>query len=84
MYVGLLVSFLSVFGVQAMGCLLFKLCFFQDAFEATKLSVLSGRYRVPAKHSFSPEILQLISMPRTSSILTPQCLTQLTIHRGTA
>eukprot|EP00051_Salpingoeca_urceolata_P007180 m.95315 g.95315 ORF g.95315 m.95315 type:complete len:450 (-) comp15149_c0_seq1:588-1937(-) len=46
--------------IWALGCLLFKLCFFTDAFEESTLSVLSGRYRIPATHKFSNGLVKFL------------------------
>ena len=45
---------------QALGCMLFKITFFKDAFEPSKLSILSARPPYPKTHAFSAELLQLI------------------------
>ena len=44
----------------ALGCLLYKLLFFEDAFGDSPLSILSGKYRVPEEHSFTPAIMDLL------------------------
>ncbi|EGD73923.1 NAK protein kinase [Salpingoeca rosetta] len=47
--------------VWALGCLLYKLMFFADAFEDSTLSVLNGRYKIPDDHSFSQELMDLLA-----------------------
>eukprot|EP00047_Mylnosiga_fluctuans_P015191 m.44084 g.44084 ORF g.44084 m.44084 type:complete len:495 (+) comp5812_c0_seq2:102-1586(+) len=44
----------------AMGCLLYKLCFFEDAFGDSSLSIISGKFRIPEEHAFSTELIDLI------------------------
>jgi AP2-associated kinase len=45
---------------QALGCLLFKLSFFEDAFGETPLAVMSVKYSIPSEHKFSDNLVQLI------------------------
>ena len=46
--------------IWALGCLLYKLCFFEDAFGDSALSIMSGKYRVPDEHPFSPALMDLL------------------------
>ena len=52
--------------IWALGCLLFKLMFFEDAFEESTLSILSGKVRVPEEHSFSSDLIALLRAMLTS------------------
>jgi hypothetical protein len=55
----------------AMGCLLYKLCFFEDAFGDSSLSILSGKLRIPEGHHFTPDLLELIrKFPHSPLILS--------------
>eukprot|EP00045_Choanoeca_perplexa_P004545 m.39035 g.39035 ORF g.39035 m.39035 type:complete len:571 (-) comp12632_c0_seq1:70-1782(-) len=47
--------------VWALGCVLYKLMFFTDAFTESSLSVVSGKYKIPKDHGFSDEVLQLLA-----------------------
>lgn len=46
--------------MQALGCVLYKLMFFTDAFTESSLSVVSGKYKIPKEHGFTDEVLQLL------------------------
>lgn len=52
--------------IWAMGCLMFKLMFFEDAFEESTLSILSGKIRIPESHGFSDDIIALLRSMLTS------------------
>ncbi len=41
--------------------MLYKIMFFADAFEASKLSILSARVRIPKTHKYSADIVDLLS-----------------------
>ena len=41
--------------------MLYKIMFFADAFEASKLSILSARVRIPKTHKYSADIIDLLS-----------------------
>ena len=48
--------------LQALGCLLYKLCFFIDAFDdGGKLSIINGTVDFPDKPYYSKGIIDLIS-----------------------
>eukprot|EP00054_Salpingoeca_dolichothecata_P015404 m.88748 g.88748 ORF g.88748 m.88748 type:complete len:544 (-) comp21474_c0_seq2:22-1653(-) len=46
--------------IWALGCVLFKLMFFEDAFQESKLSILSAKYKVPEEHKYSDAIMSLL------------------------
>ena len=46
---------------QALGCLLFRICYFKSAFDGeSKLQVLNGNYRIPDMPKYSSLVLDLI------------------------
>eukprot|EP00050_Salpingoeca_kvevrii_P012825 m.24962 g.24962 ORF g.24962 m.24962 type:complete len:559 (+) comp4364_c0_seq1:245-1921(+) len=47
--------------IWALGCLLYKMCFFQDAFEESTLSILSAKYTIPESCRFSAGLLELLA-----------------------
>jgi len=48
--------------IWALGVLLFKICYFQDAFEpGSSLGILNVRYDIPEDNKFSNGILKIIS-----------------------
>ncbi|EFJ05535.1 hypothetical protein SELMODRAFT_187420 [Selaginella moellendorffii] len=47
--------------IWALGCLLYRLCFFKSAFDGeSKLQILNGNYRIPEAPRYSENITQLI------------------------
>ncbi|PWA64684.1 Protein kinase, catalytic domain-containing protein [Artemisia annua] len=45
----------------ALGCLLFRICYFKSAFDGeSKLQVLNGNYRIPESPKYGPSITNLI------------------------
>jgi len=47
---------------QAMGCLLYKLCYFDDAFGESTLAIIGGKYKIPDAPKYSPGMMSLIGM----------------------
>ncbi|EDQ93079.1 uncharacterized protein MONBRDRAFT_22473 [Monosiga brevicollis MX1] len=47
--------------IWALGCVLYKLCFFTDAFGDSSLSIVSGKYKIPDHHDFSPAVIDLLA-----------------------
>ena len=46
---------------QALGCLLFRICYFKSAFDGeSKLQVLNGNYRIPESPKYSASVTDLI------------------------
>lgn len=46
---------------QALGCLLFRICYFKSAFDGeSKLQVLNGNYRIPESPKYSSSVTDLI------------------------
>ncbi|CAN6833640.1 unnamed protein product [Brassica oleracea] len=52
----------SVFTMfQALGCLLFRICYFKNAFDGeSKLQILNGNYRIPESPKYSSSVTDLI------------------------
>lgn len=49
------------FSCQALGCLLYRICYLKSAFDGeSKLQVLNGNYRIPDSPKYSPSIINLI------------------------
>lgn len=47
--------------LQALGCLLFRICYFKNAFDGeSKLQILNGNYRIPDLPKYSSSITNLI------------------------
>ncbi|XP_024533487.1 probable serine/threonine-protein kinase DDB_G0280111 [Selaginella moellendorffii] len=47
--------------IWALGCLLYRLCFFKSAFDGeSKLQILNGNYRIPEAPRYSENVTQLI------------------------
>eukprot|EP00039_Didymoeca_costata_P030894 m.31983 g.31983 ORF g.31983 m.31983 type:complete len:537 (-) comp8368_c0_seq2:54-1664(-) len=46
--------------VWAMGVFLYKIMYFQDAFEESNLAILGARYKIPQKPAYSDDIKSLI------------------------
>ncbi|CAH9122827.1 unnamed protein product [Cuscuta epithymum] len=47
--------------IWALGCLLFRICFFKSAFDGeSKLQILNGNYRIPELPKYSTTIIDLI------------------------
>lgn len=47
--------------LQALGCLLFRICYFKNAFDGeSKLQILNGNYRIPELPKYSSFITDLI------------------------
>ena len=61
--------------LQALGCLLYKLSFFEDAFGETPLAVMSVKYSIPSEHKFSDGLVDLIrpSTPAAFPYFLPSC-----------
>lgn len=47
--------------MQALGCLLYKLCFFSLPFGESTLAIQSGTFTIPDNSKFSKQMHQLIS-----------------------
>ncbi len=47
---------------QALGCLLYKLCFFTLPFGESTLAITSAKYNIPVSSKYSVKLLKLISM----------------------
>jgi len=47
--------------VQALGCLLFKLCFFTLPFGESAVAIQSGQFTIPENSRYSPQLIALIS-----------------------
>lgn len=45
---------------QALGCLLYKLCFFSLPFGESTLAIQSGQFTIPDSPQYSRELLTLI------------------------
>jgi serine/threonine kinase 16 len=45
--------------VWSLGCLLFKMCFLQNAFEENKLAAINGNYTIPASSPYSERVHNL-------------------------
>lgn len=52
----------SCFSLQALGCLLYKLCFFTLPFGESSLAVQSGNFTIPDSSRFSKMMHSLIGM----------------------
>lgn len=48
---------------QALGCLLYKLCYFTTPFGEQTLAILSGTFTIPDNSPYSEELHTLISKP---------------------
>lgn len=48
--------------IWALGCILFKLAFNSDPFEAGKLAIINVKYTIPEFHKFSPAYLEYMGM----------------------
>jgi len=49
------------FDVQALGCLLYKLCFFVLPFGESAVAIQSGQFTIPDNLRYSPQLIALIS-----------------------
>ena len=58
---GYQLSFFVLFFRQALGCLLYKLCFFTLPFGESPLAIQSGQFTFPENSRHSPELHRLIS-----------------------
>jgi len=47
--------------VQALGCLLYKLCFFMLPFGDSAVAIQSGQFTIPENLRYSPQLIALIS-----------------------
>lgn len=47
--------------IWAMGCLLYKLCYFDDAFGESTLAIIGGKYKIPDAPKYSPSMMSLIA-----------------------
>jgi len=47
--------------MQALGCLLYKLCFFVLPFGESAVAIQSGQFTVPDTSRYSPQLIALIS-----------------------
>lgn len=48
--------------LQALGCLLFRICYFKSAFDGeSKLQILNGNYRIPDLPKYNSSIISLIN-----------------------
>lgn len=46
---------------QALGCLLYRICYFKSAFDGeSKLQILNGNYRIPEQPKYSTAVTGLI------------------------
>eukprot|EP00730_Choanoeca_flexa_P012828 TRINITY_DN4660_c0_g1_i2.p1 TRINITY_DN4660_c0_g1~~TRINITY_DN4660_c0_g1_i2.p1 ORF type:complete len:548 (+),score=73.47 TRINITY_DN4660_c0_g1_i2:154-1797(+) len=59
MYQGLPLTYKT--DIWALGCVLYKLMFFADAFGDSSLSVVSGKYKIPQEHGFTDSVLELLA-----------------------
>ena len=55
--------------LQALGCLLYKLCFFTTPFGEQTLAILSGTFTIPDNSPYSEELHRLISKPLMSMLM---------------
>jgi len=46
---------------QALGCLLYKLCFFALPFGDSAVAIQSGQFSIPENSRYSPQLIALIS-----------------------
>jgi len=46
---------------QALGCLLYKLCFFVLPFGDSAVAIQSGQFSIPENSRYSPQLIALIS-----------------------
>lgn len=47
--------------LQALGCILFRICYFKSAFDGeSKLQILNGNYRIPELPKYSSNVTDLI------------------------
>lgn len=47
--------------LQALGCLLFRICYFKNAFDGeSKLQILNGNYRIPEVPKYCSPVTDLI------------------------
>jgi AP2-associated kinase len=54
--------------LQALGCLLYRICYFKSAFDGeSKLQILNGNYRIPELPKYSSSITTLIKDMLNSS-----------------
>jgi len=47
--------------MQALGCLLYKLCFFVLPFGESAVAIQSGQFTIPDNSRYSPQLIALIS-----------------------
>jgi len=47
--------------MQALGCLLYKLCFFVLPFADSAVAIQSGQFTIPDNSRYSPQLIALIS-----------------------
>jgi hypothetical protein len=47
--------------------MLYKIMFFADAFEASKLSIQSARVRIPPSHKYSADLIDILRWSALSS-----------------
>eukprot|EP00124_Ichthyophonus_hoferi_P004146 Ihof_evm3s421 gene=Ihof_evmTU3s421 len=47
--------------VWALGCLLYKMCFFTSPFGDSALQIINGKYVIPANHRYSQHIVDLLA-----------------------
>ena len=47
---------------QALGCLLYKLCFFMLPFGESAVAIQSGQFTIPENSRYSSQLIALISM----------------------
>lgn len=53
---------------QALGCLLFRICYFKSVFDGeSKLQILNGNYRIPEMPKYSSSVTDLIKEMLQSS-----------------
>ncbi|CAH1416033.1 unnamed protein product [Lactuca virosa] len=63
--------------IWALGCLLFRICYFKSAFDGeSKLQVLNGNYRIPEMPKYSSSITDLIKDMLQSSPASRPDITQ--------
>ena len=58
---GSTVFFVVVTCLQALGCLLYKLCFFTTPFGEQVLAIMNGQFTIPDDSRYSDELHKLIS-----------------------
>lgn len=59
--IGVICNFFFICHWQALGCLLYRICYFKSAFDGeSKLQILNGNYRIPEQPKYSTAVTGLI------------------------